>query len=79
MRTGWGKDDCGDGKEGMELRESGGKNPHICFFSSRLVVTSPNLTVPLLFFFIYYFWLHWVFVAACGLSLVVASGGCCSL
>ena len=21
-----------------------------------------------------YFWLHWVFVAACGLSLVVASG-----
>ena len=22
-----------------------------------------------------YFWLHWVFVAACGLSLVVASGG----
>ena len=27
-----------------------------------------------LFYFIY-FWLHWVFVAACGLSLVVASGG----
>ena len=25
------------------------------------------------------FWLHWVFVAACGLSLVVASGGCSSL
>ena len=27
-----------------------------------------------------YFWLHWVFVAVCGLSLVVASGatlGCC--
>ena len=22
-----------------------------------------------------YFWLHWVFVAACGLSLVVSSGG----
>ena len=22
-----------------------------------------------------YFWLHWVFVAACGLSLVAASGG----
>ena len=30
--------------------------------------------------FIYtYFWLHWVFVAARGLSLVAASGGCSSL
>ena len=27
-----------------------------------------------LIYFIYYFWLRWVFVAACGLSLVVASG-----
>ena len=26
--------------------------------------------------FIYLFWLCWVFVAMCGLSLVVASGGC---
>ena len=26
-----------------------------------------------------YFWLHWVFVAECGLSLVVASGGYSSL
>lgn len=50
VRTGWGKDYCGDGKEGMEVREAGGKNPHICFFSSRLVVPSPNLTVPLLFY-----------------------------
>ena len=31
-----------------------------------------------LFYFIY-FWLHWVFVAACGLSLVAASGGYSSL
>ena len=31
-----------------------------------------------LFYFIY-FWLHWVFVAAHGLSLVVASGGYSSL
>ena len=34
------------------------------------------------FFFIYlfiYFWLRWVFVAACGLSLVAASGGYSSL
>ena len=29
--------------------------------------------------FFIYFWLCWVFVAACGLSLVVASGGCSSL
>ena len=28
---------------------------------------------------IIYFWLHWVFVAACGLSLVAASGGYSSL
>ena len=27
------------------------------------------------FFFLIYFWMHWVFIAACGLSLVVASGG----
>ena len=26
-----------------------------------------------------YFWLHWVFIAARGLSLVAASGGCSSL
>ena len=39
-----------------------------------------------LFAFIYffynlfiYFWLHWVFVAACGLSLVAVSGGYSSL
>ena len=25
--------------------------------------------------FIFYFWLHWVFVAVCGLSLVAASRG----
>ena len=37
------------------------------------------------FFFFYkfilfiYFWLHWVFVAACGLSLVVVNGGYSSL
>ena len=32
-----------------------------------------------LIFLFYYFWLHWVFVAACGLSLVVVSGGYSSL
>ena len=28
-----------------------------------------------LFYLFIYFWLRWVFIAACGLSLVVASGG----
>ena len=28
------------------------------------------------FFFKIYFWLHWVFVAACGLSRVATSRGC---
>ena len=32
-----------------------------------------------LFIYFIYFWLRWVFVAACGLSLVVVSGGCSSL
>ena len=27
-------------------------------------------------FYVYYFWLHWIFVAMCRLSLVVASRGC---
>ena len=34
------------------------------------------------FFLIFiYFWLHWVFITACGLSLVVVSGAtlCCSV
>ena len=26
-------------------------------------------------FFCFFFWLRWVFIAACGLSLVAASGG----
>ena len=30
-------------------------------------------------FLFIYFWLHWVFIAACGLSLVAASGGQSSL
>ena len=28
-----------------------------------------------IYFKIYFFWLHWVFVAVCGLSLVAASRG----
>ena len=29
--------------------------------------------------FIFFFWLHWVFIATCGLSLVAVSGGYSSL
>ena len=36
-------------------------------------------TVFLFFYKFIYFWLCWVFVAACGLSLVAASGGYSSL
>ena len=32
-----------------------------------------------LFILFIYFWLHWVFISACGLSLVAASGGYSSL
>ena len=41
------------------------------------VVVASGLHWVLLFFFIsfIYLWLHWVFVAACELSLVVANGG----
>ena len=32
-----------------------------------------------LFIYLFIYWLHWVFIAARGLSLVVGSGGYCSL
>ena len=35
--------------------------------------------IPFFFFFLIYFWLRWVFVAVCGLSLVAASRGYSSL
>ena len=44
--------------------------PIFCPFSNRIFKI--NL-------FIFYFWLHWVFVAACRLSLVAVSGGYSSL
>ena len=42
-------------------------SPHIVFFYKILKI--------FILFIIIYFWLHWVFVAVCGLSLVAASGG----
>ena len=54
-----------------------------------LYKVSPNLSCKFLVVFLFfvfcffinlflfiYFWLHWVFVVVCGLSLVVATGGC---
>ena len=32
-----------------------------------------------MYLFLFIFWLHWVFIAACGLSVVAASGGFSSL
>ena len=38
-----------------------------------------NLTANFIYLFLIYFWLHWVFIAGLGLSLVVVSGAtlCC--
>ena len=47
-----------------------------------MVVLPSSFHFLIFYKFIYsfiYFWLRWVFVAACGLSLVVASGGYSSL
>ena len=50
---------------------------HVCFllkvFFFLLCLKLPYYIFLLLL--IYLFWLRWVFIAACGLSLVVASGG----
>ena len=48
----------------------------VCSFSSRLRSKVRVFFKIILFI---YFWLHWVFIAACGLSLFVASGDCSSL
>ena len=52
--------------------------PQMAFF---LFVCTPGISSSSFFFInlFIYFCLHWVFVAACGLSLVVAGGGYSSL
>ena len=45
----------------------------------KTVLKKNNLFLINLFILLIYFWLHWVFVAARGLSLVVMSGGYSSL
>ena len=53
------------------------KDLDVCYII--LFFLNSFLTYIYLFTYLFYFWLHWVFVAAHGLSLVVASGGHCSL
>ena len=44
------------------------------FFKDLLLTLFPGFFFTI--YFIFYFWMCWVFVAACGLSLVGASGRC---
>ena len=44
----------------------------ICISSLENVYSSP---LPYLFIYLFIFWLHWVFIAVCGLSLVAVSRG----
>ena len=54
----------------------------ICFISEVclywFLFYTPNAFLKLIYhhYLFIYFWLHWVFIAACRLSLVVASRGC---
>ena len=43
-------------------------------FGITLTLLSSQLQYFLNILRIYYFWLHWVFIAACGLSLVAMNG-----
>ena len=43
------------------------------------MIKSPVFFYKFIYFIYLFFWLRWVFVAACGLSLVVESGGFSSL
>ena len=52
---------------------------HTTFMVYTVSVTTCPLAQCFYFFNVFYFWLRWVFVAARGLSLVVASGGYSSL
>ena len=62
-----------------------GKRPFCLVAAPVYLLTSSAQGFPFLhalantFFFFFFFWLHWVFVAAWGLSLVALSRGCSSL
>ena len=48
-------------------------------FSTTAPPGKPSLFFKVNLFIYFYFWLPWIFVAACGLSLVAASGGYSSM
>ena len=52
-----------------------GEGYHLKRFSIMMGYRIKGIYIIILKFFIIYFWLHWVFVAAQGLSLVAASLG----
>ena len=49
------------------------------FWEAEVTTSAPEQAIlfsnKFIYYFIIYFWLCWVFVAACSLSLVAASGG----
>ena len=45
------------------------------YFEGPLLNIYTTFKIPVSSFLIYYVWLPWVYIAACGLSLVVANGG----
>ena len=77
--------------QGQLVRSVGFKGSSKSFLSTFLlffifISLHPSLCLYLIFLslsffkiYLFYFWLHWVFVAARGLSLVAASGGYSSL
>ena len=68
IRTLWGMYHCYSILQIGKLRSSKAKNI-IQLINSR-TTTNPGISINM---FVIYFWLCWVFVAACGLSLVAAS------
>ena len=57
-------------RSGQKQSRGGWEGPDSFFLKNRFIY---------LFIYLFIYWLHWVFVAARGLPLVAASGGCSSL
>ena len=55
------------------------KYSHIRGYGFNIRILGEQNSVHNIFFFLFYFWLCWVFVAAHGLSLLAANGGSSSL
>ena len=59
-----------------------GSDPLLTIWLFMWYISPENMLLienPDFFFFLIYFWLHWVFIAACGLSVVAARGSYSSL